>query len=70
MMPAFTCYQDFTLYQTDVKSVLLNEYLKKEAYVKQPLEFDDQKAINHVNKLYKALYGLKHLRVYIISLYV
>jgi hypothetical protein len=37
----------------------LNGLIKEEAYVEQPLGFEDEKYPNHVYKLYKALYGLK-----------
>ena len=44
----------------DVKSALLNGYLKEEVYVKQPHGFEDVERPNHVFKLNKALYGLKY----------
>jgi hypothetical protein len=37
----------------------LNGLIKEEAYVEQPLGFEDEKYTNHVYKLYKAFYGLK-----------
>ena len=37
MLLAFACYKDFILYQMNVKSVILNDYIMKEVYVKQPL---------------------------------
>jgi hypothetical protein len=37
----------------------LNGLIKEEAYVEQPLSFEDEKYPNHVYKLYKAFYGLK-----------
>ena len=54
-----TCFLGFKLYQMDLISVFLNGYLKEEAYVEQPKEFEDPKCPNHVHKLDKALYGLK-----------
>ena len=43
----------------DVKIAFLYGYLKEEAYVEQPIGFEDPKCPNHVYKLDKALYGLK-----------
>jgi hypothetical protein len=44
----------------DVKSAFLNGYLHEEVYVEQPKGFADPVFPNHVYKLKKALYGLKH----------
>ena len=44
----------------DVKSSFLNGYINKEVYVEQPPGFEDDKKPDHVYKLKKALYGLKH----------
>ena len=43
----------------DVKSVFLNFFIKREAYVKQPPGFEDHTLLDHVLNLEKALYGLK-----------
>ncbi|GJT57289.1 retrovirus-related pol polyprotein from transposon TNT 1-94 [Tanacetum coccineum] len=56
---AFASYMNYTVYQMDVKSALLNGKLKEEVYVKQPPDFDISEFLNHVCKLDKALYGLK-----------
>ena len=56
---AFAVSQSIKLFQIDVKSSFLNEYIKEEVYVKQPPRFEDYKHPNHVFKLTKALYGLK-----------
>ena len=56
---AIACYMKFTLFQMDVKSVLLNEFLQEEAYVEQPKGFVDPQFSNHVYHLRKAIYGLK-----------
>jgi hypothetical protein len=47
------------LYQIDVKSTFLNEYINELVYVEQPFGFEDDKKPNHVYNLRKALYGLK-----------
>jgi hypothetical protein len=56
---AYVTHHDFKFYQMDVKSAFLNEPIKNEVYVEQPLGFEDQEYPNHVYKLHKALYGLK-----------
>jgi hypothetical protein len=43
----------------DVKTAFLNDPIKKEVYVEQPLSFKSEEYHDHVYKLYKALYGLK-----------
>ena len=43
----------------DVKTAFLNELIKEDVYVKQPLGFECLDYPNHVYKLDKALYGLK-----------
>ncbi|XP_019257681.1 PREDICTED: uncharacterized protein LOC109235889 [Nicotiana attenuata] len=44
----------------DVKSAFLNGYIYEEVYVKQPPGFANLTFPDHVYKLTKALYGLKH----------
>jgi hypothetical protein len=44
----------------DVKSAFLNGPIKEEVYVEKPPGFEDSEYPNHVYKLSKALYGLKH----------
>nr|GEY85480.1 hypothetical protein [Tanacetum cinerariifolium] len=48
------------VYQMDVKTAFLNGNLRKDVYVSQPEGFVDPVNPNHVYKLKKALYGLKH----------
>jgi len=54
-----SCILKFKLFQMDVKSAFLNEYLNEEVYVEQPKGFVDPSFPNHVYRLKKALYGLK-----------
>ena len=50
---------NFKLYQMDVKSAFLNEFLNEEVFIEQPKGFQDPHFPNHVLRLKKALYGLK-----------
>jgi hypothetical protein len=59
MMLNYATHYGFKLYQMDVKSAFLNDPIKKEVYVKQPLDFESEGYPNYVYKLHKALYGLK-----------
>nr|GEY87807.1 copia protein [Tanacetum cinerariifolium] len=56
---AYAAHKDFTVYQMDVKTTFLNEILKEEVYVGQPLGFVSKQYLDHVYALDKALYGLK-----------
>nr|GEZ91842.1 retrovirus-related Pol polyprotein from transposon TNT 1-94 [Tanacetum cinerariifolium] len=57
---AYVDHKNMVVYQMDVKTVFLNGNLREEVYVSQPDGFVDQDNPNHVYKLKKALYGLKH----------
>nr|GEU53920.1 retrovirus-related Pol polyprotein from transposon TNT 1-94 [Tanacetum cinerariifolium] len=52
---AYACALDFKLYQMDVKSAFLNDFINEEVYVAQPSGFIDFAKPNYV----KDLYGLK-----------
>ena len=56
---ALACHLKFKLYQMDVKTAFLNEFLKEDVYVAQPKGFIDPQFPYHVLYLKKALYGLK-----------
>ena len=50
---------NFKLYQMDVKSGFLNNFLNEEVFIEQPRGFQDPHFLNHVLRLKKALDGLK-----------
>nr|GFB38307.1 hypothetical protein [Tanacetum cinerariifolium] len=58
---AYVAHKDFTIFQMDVKTAFLNEILKEEVYVGQPLGFVCKQYPDHVYALDKALYGLKQI---------
>ena len=45
----------------DVKSAVLNGELEEEVYFEQPPSFEDSEMADFVYKLFKILYGLKHV---------
>jgi len=59
MLLAYASIMDFKLYQMDVKSAFLNDFIQEEVYIAQPFGFENLDKPNHVFKLKKALYGLK-----------
>ena len=59
MILAYASHMDFKLYQMDVKSSFLNGFINEEVFVKQPPSFENDKFLDHVFKLKRALYGLK-----------
>ena len=56
---AYASYKNFKLFQMDVKSAFLNDFIDEEVYVEQPPSFVDHIDANFVFKLDKALYGFK-----------
>nr|GFA24008.1 retrovirus-related Pol polyprotein from transposon TNT 1-94 [Tanacetum cinerariifolium] len=57
---AYAAHKNMVVYQMDVKTAFLNGNLREDIYVSQSNGFVDQENPNHVYKLKKALYGLKH----------
>ncbi|KAL8132289.1 hypothetical protein AgCh_007965 [Apium graveolens] len=51
ILMAFAAHKKFKLYQMDVKSAILNGYLKEEVFVKQPPSFIHEKYPNYIYKL-------------------
>ena len=60
MLLAYASSINFKLFQMDVKSAFLNGFISEEVYVEQPPGFENNSLPNHVFRLTKALYGLKH----------
>ncbi|GJX48062.1 retrotransposon protein, putative, ty1-copia subclass [Tanacetum coccineum] len=52
-------YNDYEIWQMDVKTAFLNGHLSEEVYMEQPEGFVDPKYPNHVCKLKHSIYGLK-----------
>ncbi|MCI45844.1 reverse transcriptase, partial [Trifolium medium] len=59
LMTAITNYNNWFMYQMDVKCAFLNDLLDEEVYVAQPLGFSEKGQESKVYKLRNALYGLK-----------
>ncbi|GJT50796.1 retrovirus-related pol polyprotein from transposon TNT 1-94 [Tanacetum coccineum] len=57
---AYAAHMNMIVCQIDVKAAFLNGILREEVYISQPDRFVDQDNPNHVYKLKKALYRLKH----------
>ncbi|GKC54886.1 retrovirus-related pol polyprotein from transposon TNT 1-94, partial [Tanacetum coccineum] len=56
---AYACALDFNLFQMDVKSAFLNDFINEVVYMAQPLGSIDFEKPDHVYKLKKAFYSLK-----------
>jgi hypothetical protein len=59
MVLAIAAQHNWKVYQMDVKSAFLNEYLEEEVYVQQPPGYEVRGQEDKVYRLKKALYGLK-----------
>ncbi|GJZ93161.1 retrovirus-related pol polyprotein from transposon TNT 1-94 [Tanacetum coccineum] len=57
---AYASFNDFVVYQMDVKNAFLYEKIEEEVYVCQPPGFEDQDFPDRVYKVEKALYGIIH----------
>ncbi|GJT53824.1 putative ribonuclease H-like domain-containing protein [Tanacetum coccineum] len=55
---AYASFNDFVVYQMDIKSAFLYGKIEEKVYVCQPLGFEDPEFPNKVYKVEKALYGL------------
>ncbi|GJV91281.1 retrovirus-related pol polyprotein from transposon TNT 1-94 [Tanacetum coccineum] len=60
MFVAYAAHKNLMIYKMDVKTTFLNGPLNEEVFVSQPDGFVDPDFPNHVYRLKKALYGLKH----------
>lgn len=60
LLLSYVINHGITLYQMDIKSPFVNGVISKEVYVKQPPRFEDSIHLEHVFKLNKSLYGIKH----------
>ena len=56
---AYASHHEMKLYQMDVKSAFLNDFINELVYIDQPPGFEDPRYPNHIYRLSKALYGLK-----------
>jgi len=59
LLLAYASIMKFKLFQMDVKSDFLNDFIKEDVYVEQPPGFEDYKFPNHIYILKKTPYGLK-----------
>jgi hypothetical protein len=59
MFFAFSCFNNFKVYQMDVKLAFLNGNLEEEVYIEQPEGFRLSGNEAYVFRLNKELYGLK-----------
>ncbi|GJV65173.1 retrotransposon protein, putative, ty1-copia subclass [Tanacetum coccineum] len=56
---AVAAFYDYEIWQMDIKTVFLNEYLNEEVYMEQPEGFVNPKYPNQVCKPRRSIYGLK-----------
>ena len=58
IMLAIAAFYDYEIWQMDVKTAFLIEFLKKKLYIMQPEGFVDPKGANKLCKLHRSIYGL------------
>ena len=56
---AIAMYDDYEIWQMDVKMAFLNGNLSEDVYMTQPEGFVDQQNARKVCRLMKSIYGLK-----------
>jgi len=59
MILALSVQMGWHIHQMNVKTMFLNEVIKKEVYIEQPVSFEVFSSESHVCRLKRALYGLK-----------
>ena len=59
IMLAIAAYYDYEIWQMDVKTAFLNDFLEEEVYMSQPEGFVSNDRPNLVCRLKKSIYGLK-----------
>ena len=57
-MLAIAAFYDYEIWQMDVKTAFLNEFLEEELYMMQPEGFVNPKGANKMCKLQRSIYGL------------
>ena len=57
-MLAIAAFYDYEVWQMDVKTVLLNRFLKEDLYMMQPEGFVNPKGAKKICKLQRSIYGL------------
>ena len=57
---AIAAFYDYEIWQMDVKTIFLNEYLEEDIYMEQPLDFISSDSDHKICKLYRSIYRLKH----------
>ena len=56
---SITAHYDYEIWQMDVKTAFLNDYIREEIYMNQPVGFISYGQESKVCKLMKSIYGLK-----------
>ena len=58
IMLAIAAFYDYEIWQMDVKTTFLNDFLKEELYMMQPEGFVNPKGADKICKLQRSIYGL------------